>query len=174
MRVFLAIRVSCGDRIILLKHMTRQFDCQWLIKHGGNSNCPCESIILCNLPIIRCRWGVFQNIFWSTNHTSTLQWRHNECDCISNHRRLECLLNRLFRSRSKKTSKLRVTGLCKGNSAVTGEFPAQKSSNTEGEPSLCHVSYLTDSPIGTRPVLCNSLGDNGKQATSLTRWIGLD
>ena len=35
------------------------------------------------------------------------------------------------RRRSKKTSKLRVTGLCAGNSPVTGEFPAQMASNTE-------------------------------------------
>ena len=27
--------------------------------------------------------------------------------------------------------KLRVTGLCEGNSPVTGEFPAQKTSNAE-------------------------------------------
>ena len=31
----------------------------------------------------------------------------------------------------KKTSKLRVTGLCAGNSPVTGEFPAQMASNVE-------------------------------------------
>ena len=31
----------------------------------------------------------------------------------------------LFRHRSKKTSKLRVTGLCEGNSPGTSEFPAQ-------------------------------------------------
>ena len=42
-----------------------------------------------------------------------------------------CLLNRLFRHRSNKTSKLRVTGLCAGNSPVTGEFPAQMASNAE-------------------------------------------
>ena len=30
-----------------------------------------------------------------------------------------------IRRRSKKTSKLRVTGLCVGNSPGTGEFPAQ-------------------------------------------------
>ena len=30
-----------------------------------------------------------------------------------------------------KTSKLRVTGLCEGNSPVTGEFPAQKDSNAK-------------------------------------------
>ena len=37
----------------------------------------------------------------------------------------------LFRRESKKTSKLRVTGLCAGNSPVTGEFPAQMASNAE-------------------------------------------
>ena len=31
----------------------------------------------------------------------------------------------------RKTSKLRVTGLCAGNSPVTGEFPAQMTSNAE-------------------------------------------
>ena len=45
----------------------------------------------------------------------TLQWRNNERNGVSKHRRLDCLLHGLFRRRSKKTSKLRVTGLCKGN-----------------------------------------------------------
>ena len=36
-----------------------------------------------------------------------------------------------FRHRSKKTSKLRVTGLCAGNSPDAGEFPAQMASNAE-------------------------------------------
>ena len=35
------------------------------------------------------------------------------------------------RRRSKKTSKLCVTGLCAGNSPVIGEFPAQRTSNAE-------------------------------------------
>ena len=59
------------------------------------------------------------------------QWRHNEHDGVSNHLPHDCLLDRLFRCRSKKTSKLRVTGLCEGNSPVTGEFPAQMTSNAE-------------------------------------------
>ena len=42
--------------------------------------------------------------------------RHNDHDGVSNHQPHSCLLNRLFRRRSKKTSKLRVTGLCVGNS----------------------------------------------------------
>ena len=52
-------------------------------------------------------------------------------DCVSNHQPHHCLLNCLFRCKSKKTSKLRVTGLCVGNSLVTREFPAQTASNTE-------------------------------------------
>ena len=59
-----------------------------------------------------------------------LRWCHNGHDCVSNHQSHNCLLNRLFRRRSKKTSKLRVTGLCARNSPETGEFPAQKASNT--------------------------------------------
>ena len=61
----------------------------------------------------------------------SLQWRHNERDSVSNHQTHDCLLKRLFRRRSKKTSKLRVTGLCVGNSPVTGEFPAQMTSYAE-------------------------------------------
>ena len=45
-----------------------------------------------------------------------LQWRHNEHDSVWNHQPRDCLLNRLFRRRSKRTWKLRVTGLCVGNS----------------------------------------------------------
>ena len=63
--------------------------------------------------------------------TVLLQWRHNTHDDVSNHQPRDCLLNRLFRRISKKTSKLRVTGLCEGNSPVTGEFPAQMASNAE-------------------------------------------
>ena len=35
----------------------------------------------------------------------TLQWRHNGCDGVSNHQPHHCLLNRLFRRRSKKKIK---------------------------------------------------------------------
>ena len=58
--------------------------------------------------------------FYSVLNMS-LQWRHNERVGVSNHQPHDCLLNRLFRPRSKKTSKLRVTG----------EFPAQSASNAE-------------------------------------------
>ena len=49
----------------------------------------------------------------------SLLWRHNGHDGVSNHQPHDCLLNRLFWCRSKKTPKLRVTGLCAGNSPGT-------------------------------------------------------
>ena len=68
-----------------------------------------------------------------------LEWCHNEWGGISNHQRFDCLLNCLIRCKSKKTSKLRVTGFCVGNSPVTGEFPAQRDSNLENVSIIwCH------------------------------------
>ena len=63
--------------------------------------------------------------------TDPLQWRNNGGDSVSNHQPHDYLLNRLFRRRSKKTSKLRVTRLCVGNSPGTSEFPAQMASYAE-------------------------------------------
>ena len=70
------------------------------------------------------RWSIY---VW----TIAKQWRHNGHNCVSNYQPHDCLLNRLFRRRSKETSKLRVTGLCVGNSPGTGEFPAQMASYAE-------------------------------------------
>ena len=47
---------------------------------------------------------------------NALQWRHNDHDSVSNHQPHGCLLIRSFGRRWKKTSKLRVTGFCAGNS----------------------------------------------------------
>ena len=77
----------------------------------------------------------------------TLRWRHNDHAGVSNHQPPGCWLNRLFRRKSKKTSKLRVTGLCAGNSPGTGEFSAQMASYAE------NVSIWWrrhDSPISQR------------------------
>ena len=67
----------------------------------------------------------------SEDNVIALRWHHNGHDGVSNHQPCDCLLSRLLNSRSKKTSKLRVTGLCAGNSPATGEFPAQMASNAE-------------------------------------------
>ena len=52
----------------------------------------------------------------SEGRIQTFHWRHNDQDGVSNHQPHDCSLNCLFRRRSKKTSKLCVTGLCVGNS----------------------------------------------------------
>ena len=59
-----------------------------------------------------------------------------------------------WRRRSKKTSKLRVTGLCEGNSPMTGEFPTQTTSNAENVsirwrhhvPKCCFLVFPTPYP----------------------------
>ena len=82
-----------------------------------------------------CKFGMrersFLPIFLLLFLFKSLQWRHNGHDNVSTHQPHDCLLNRLFRCRSKKTSKLRVTGLCAENLPGTGEFPAQTTSNAE-------------------------------------------
>ena len=45
---------------------------------------------------------------------SAIQWRHNEHDDVWNHWRFDCLLDHLFRRRSKKTPKFPVTALFRG------------------------------------------------------------
>ena len=74
---------------------------------------------------------VFVGVMFTCLSRQSLQWRHNERDCVSNHQPHDCLLNCLFRRGLKKTSKLRVTGHCVGNSPVTGELPAHRASNAE-------------------------------------------
>ena len=67
---------------------------------------PMVIILLTHICVTRLQWIKYL--------CATLQWRHNEQDGVSKHRPHDCLLNRLSRRRSKKTSKLRVTGLCEG------------------------------------------------------------
>ena len=91
----------------------------WLLSDGS-------SYLSCSRVIINCVLWLSQKVLMKP-----LQWRHNEHYGVSHHQRLDCLLNRLFMRRSKKTSNLRVTGLCEGNSPVTGGFSAQRASNAE-------------------------------------------
>ena len=60
----------------------------------------------------------------------TLHWRHNDRVGVSNQRRLDCLLSRLFKHRPK-APKHRVDGLYEGNPPVTDQFPSQSAGNAE-------------------------------------------
>ena len=93
--------------------------CKWYFKRNAASN------------LIRLAQLTTVLFLVNTGKKMILLWRHNGRDGVSNHQPHHCLLNRLFRGRSKKTSKLHVTGLCAGNSPVTGDFPAQRASNAE-------------------------------------------
>ena len=105
--------------------------------------------------------------FWLS--AVSLQWRHNERDGITNHQPHDCLLNHLFRHRSKKTSKLRVghLPLC-GEFTGTGEFPAQRASNVENVSIwwLHHVAQK--SCLGMKHV---SLENVGLCAKSMYKWL---
>ena len=60
-------------------------------------------------------WTLLSGLFVTLQcHRLLLHWRHNEPDGVSNQQPHDCLLNSLFRRRSKKTSKFRATGLCAG------------------------------------------------------------
>ena len=101
--------------------------------HWASGGWLCLHMIIRTLPksefkFLMCRqcqyWWTYGGFRGSSpNSTASLQWRHNDQDSVSNDQPHGCLLNRLFRRRSKKTPKLRVTGLCVVNSPVTGESP---------------------------------------------------
>ena len=97
------------------------------VGYGLNRSVPSYDETQQSTDCVHISWDVLhpheeKHYVWIGN--ASLQRRHNRCDGVSNHQPRDCLLNRLFRPRSKETSKLRVNGLCAGNSPVTGEFPA--------------------------------------------------
>ena len=115
------------------------WDCQIYWYHGRR---------WCNLKAVSSRIHI--DVYVCGISCETLQWRHNGHDSVSNHQPHVCLLSRLFRRRSKKISKLRVTGLCAGNSPETGElhmasnakkFPFDDVIMTV--PGECHQSWVT-------------------------------
>ena len=70
-----------------------------------------------------------------------LQWRHNGRDSVSNHQHHDHLLNRLLGHRSKKTSKLCVTGLCVGNSPH--KWPVTRKMFPFNDVIMCFVIMVT-------------------------------
>ena len=69
-------------------------------------------------------------------------------------RRLDCLLSHLFRRRPKKTSALRVTGLCKGYPTATGGFPSYSASS--GKCSHLMTSSCEEIGLVTSPLVSES------------------
>ena len=117
-----------GGLAHLIRLLYQQPDGPWAgyVPDSGVISCIYSTRQLLNGTSIVNHW---QNCY--LGQKISLEWCHNEHDSISNHHPHDCLLNRLSRHRSKKTSKLHVTCLCAGNSPGTGEFPAQRASNKE-------------------------------------------
>ena len=109
--------------------------CHWwmLIKCKGVWSPEITNLAVCKSNDTRTeRWIVITKL-WTSNTflysdiiMSAMKSQITGVSIVYYHR-----LNRLVMRRSKKTSKLRVTGLCAGNSPVTGEFPAQRASYAE-------------------------------------------
>ena len=86
--------------------------------------------------------------------------------------------------RSTKASKLRVTGLCAGNSPVTGEFPTQMVSDAENvsiwrcnHVLLNNQCILTDKPswwVGTKDsisVMLSQINWRAKRNCRIKQWL---
>ena len=101
------------------------------------------------------------------HHAFTSWWRHNVNDWVSNHQPRDCLLNRLFRRWSKKTSKLRVSGLCAGNSPGTGEFPAQMASHAENVSIWWRHHEIRSFPRASYGIFCNVKSPVDKSPSNL-------
>ena len=95
----------------------------------------CRAIITCNLSTMshKTNFGygdsteirennnaTYKTVDINWQYITSLRWRHNGHDGISNHRPHQCLLNHLVRRESKKTSKLHVTGPWPVNSRTNG------------------------------------------------------
>ena len=93
--------------------------------------------------------------------SDSLHWRHNDHDSVSNHQPRGCLLNCLFRRRSKKTSELRVTGLCVVNSPGPVNSPQKGPVTREMFPFdyvIMSYHYLNDSVILVLPGTHRNVG----------------
>ena len=71
-----------------------------------------KSLII--IPWLKCAGGYILSV--AADLITRFLTGNNSGHILTNHHPHGCLLNRLLRRRSKKTSKLCVTGLCEGNS----------------------------------------------------------
>ena len=136
-------RPQCVKHLLDMQVLRTYIPCPWILINidvasttSARPAMAAEGSVVGQMRPRQCHWIYMQGtldilLLFFYSAPVTLQWRHNGCDDVSNHQPHGFLLNRLFGRRSKKTSKLRVTGLCARNSPGTGEFAAQLVSNAE-------------------------------------------
>ena len=113
--------------------------------------CSCPSDTICNGVMWRCLWrmlisevGHFSCKNNHITHVNVIEFRHRCAwlwfnfssrthynDVIMSVPNYQLFTQPFIQVQIKETSKLCVTGLCWGNSAVTGEVPVQRASNAE-------------------------------------------
>ena len=119
---------GCKSHTVLMKITCSYFIGSILIQYNLFHN-TCTGFwwdLFCGGCIISSLWFMRLVYSYSLGLLHSLQWRYNERNDGSNHRRFDCLLTCLSRRRKKETSKLHVAGLCERNSPVTVEFSAQR------------------------------------------------
>ena len=120
---------------------------------GGNTTALSRfrwSVYLYSSGLLHWHWGdrIVDQVFWCTDHATHkalyafskiqgcnilvnhLQWRNNACNGVSNHWRLDRLLNHCSGADQRKHQSSASLAFG-GNSPVTGEYPVQMASNTE-------------------------------------------
>ena len=112
-----------GLHLILVFHHKCVEQCisiPWYTSLSCNTSCAYKW-----LPITICAVSL-----WRHSNTTSLHWRHNDHDGVSNHQPHGCSLNR-FQTQIKENIKApRHWPLC-GEFTGTGEFPAQRASYAE-------------------------------------------
>ena len=98
--------------------------------HHGTENRPIFSPVDGLPPVSQVAIGHYHCVVLTTEGNvsirQSLKWRHSGGDGVFNHQPHDCLLNRLVRQRSKKTSKFRATGLCAGISPIPVNSPHKR------------------------------------------------
>ena len=108
--VFLAVSLN--------KLLNKESSCRWFETPSSKKYTRCCCALSC-CGHISTAYQIF-----------ALQWRHNERDGVSNH--LTIVYSTVYLgANQRKHKKIRITGLCAGNSPMTGEFLTQKASNAE-------------------------------------------
>ena len=119
---------QCMYQYAIVWHM---YELLWRGKKRTISHKP-NRIIYNLLSITNIRFSVFN---WKNEKNTVLpKFHYNDAIMGAIASQITSLTIVYSRWRSKKTPKPRATGLCAGNSPVTGEFPAQRASNAENVP----------------------------------------
>ena len=111
-----------------------------------------------------------RGLVWK-KYASSLEWRCNGRDGVSNHQPL--FTQPFIQRRSTKISMFRVTAFCAENSPVTGEFPAQMASNAENVSMSASSSnpQLPSSAWHVKGHLTSSIDDKMHYVYTVLYWL---